>query len=175
MESNNNFNENNQESNAPSLWECLLRLPADEATRELIKKGIQTIKDIKQSAQVTFNTIADEEYEKICVPLVKMDDCITWVKTQKQTYLEGQYLFIYVEHNEKPRNENDVLSVTIALLDAYKKPIPINKQKRSIFSIGEKNKSVNQDIVCFVIPSKTIDTKLTKTLNGTPSVLIKLW
>lgn len=178
MEDNMNYNEelNNvvdskmQSDNAPSFFDCLFRLAADEATIELIKKGVQTIKDIKQSASKTFNAVIDEEYAKMCMSIVTMDDCITWVKIQKQKYLEGQYFFVYVEKTLKPRNENDKLSVTIALLDAYKKTIPVEKAQKRLFGSGNKN----DDIVSLVVPTATIDTKLVKALNGTSSVLVKL-
>ncbi len=177
MDFNNDLNndlDNNESTNAsPSFFECLFRLAADEGTRELIKKGVKAIRGIKQSARQTFNEVVDEEYAKLCMSIVSMDDCITWVKIQKQKYLEGRYFFVYVEQNPTPRNENDQLSVTVALLDACKKTIPIAKQQKSLFGSGDKLNN-NGEIVCLVVPTATIDKKLIKALNGTSSVLVKL-
>lgn len=158
----------------PSFFDCLFRLGADEAIRELVKKGIRTAKDIKQSAKNTFHAIAEEEYAKICIPILTMNNCLTWVKVQKASYPQGQYFFIYVEENPVPRNENDNYSVAIALLDAYKKPIPVSAKRKSFLVSNAANQSINQDIVCLVIPAGTIDNKLIKALNGTQSVLVKL-
>lgn len=157
----------------PSFFDCLLRLAADEAVQELIRKGIQTARDVKQSAKNTFQAIEDEEYAKICISELTMTDCLTWVKTQKSSYPQGKYFFIYVEDNPVPRNENDNYSVAIALLDAYKKPIPVKAVRRGLFNDAPSLKN-GQDLVCLVIPTGNIDNKLIKALNGTPSVLVQL-
>lgn len=158
----------------PSFFDCLFRLAADEAIRELVSKGIQTAKDVKQSARNTFQKIKDDEYSKICISELTMSDCITWVKTQKSSYPQGKYFFVYVEENPMPRNENDNYSVAIALLDANKKPIPVKAVKRGLFTQDAPALNNGQDIVCLIIPTGNLDNKLIKTLNGTPSVLVQL-
>ncbi|MBP1565948.1 MAG: hypothetical protein J6A58_09375 [Oscillospiraceae bacterium] len=158
----------------PNFFDIIFRMKADDGIKEMAKKGVKAIKDIKQSASDTFQAIVDEEYAKMCLPILTMNDCLTWVKTQKMIYPQGRYFFIYVEENPVPRNENDNFSVAIALLDEYKKPIFIGSEKKSLFSPDFTKSKNNQDIVCLVVPVGNIDNKLIKTLNGTPSVLVQL-
>lgn len=158
----------------PSLLDCLLTLPIEQALPALVAKGVLTARTVRQSAKDTFQKISDEEYAKICVPILTLNDCLNWIQVQKIKYPQGQYFFAYVENNPMPRNENDVLSVAIALVDGYKKPIPVSAKKRSFFSAPNNDTIINQDIVCSVIPAKTIDQRLIKALNGTSSVLVKL-
>lgn len=173
----NGFTDNisNESNQSASFWD-ILNMPVEMAVVELVKKGAKAARDIKQGADDIFQEMADEEYKKMCRPLITMDECISWLKIQREIYPQAAYFFIYVEQNPSPRNENDLFSVTIALADARKKPIPvtaIKQSKRLVHSIIS-SKNQEQDIVCIVIPAKTLDTKLLKELNGTPSVLIKL-
>lgn len=149
----------------------ILNMPADKAIAELAKFGAKTVYNIKQTTSEIFQKISDDEYSKICRPVITMDECLNWLKSQRTAYPQGAYFFIYAERNSQPRNENDLFSVAIALVDGNKKAIPVNARRRgTLFSDRIKN----QDIVCMVIPAKTLDTKLLKALNGGPSVLIKL-
>ncbi len=133
--------------------------------------GGKFINSIRQTASETYRTISDEEYRKICRPILTMDDCLRWLNVQRKNYPQASYFFIFYNENPAPRNENDKFSVTIAVVDENKKTIPVSTEKRGgLFS----PRSQNQNIVCIVIPTGNLDMKLLKALNGNPSVLIKL-
>lgn len=150
----------------------ILNMPVDEAFKALFKVGGDKVRSIKQSARELFKKVADEEYVKVCRPILTMDECLTWLKLQKENYPQAAYFFIYAEQNPNPRNENDLFSVAIALVDQQKKAIPVSGiQRKSLFASSAPK---DQDIVCMVIPAKTLDMKLLKALNGGSSVLIKL-
>lgn len=149
----------------------IMNMPVDKAVAELVRYGASAIKSIKDTANSIFQSVADEQYKSMCRPIVTMDDCLKWLNVQRQSYSQAAYFFIYTEKTPAPRNENDIFTVTIAVIDAYKKTIPVHALKpRGPFSSAPKN----QDIVCMVIPARTLDTKLLKALNGGSSVLIKL-
>lgn len=155
----------------------VLKLPVPVALSELARRGAKIVKSIKQTAQETFNSLADEEYSKMCRTILTMDDCVEWIKVQKSDFPQIAYLFIYVEKNNAPRNENDLLSIAVAGLDATKKAIPIRKtvpESKLFPKKKEISASADTDIICVVIPAKTIDEKMINVLNGNPSVLIKL-
>lgn len=165
----------NESNQSASFWD-ILNMPVGTAVVELVKKGAKAARDIKQGVSDLFQEMADEEYSKMCRPLISMDECLSWLNIQREIYPQAAYFFIFVEQNPSPRNENDLFSVTIALVDARKKPIPVTaiKQPRRLVHSIISSKNQEQDIVCIVIPAKTLDTKLLKALNGDPSVLIKL-
>lgn len=150
----------------------ILNMPVDKAFVEIVKLGGKAVQGVKQKADETFQKIADEEYAKICRPVLTMDECLAWLKLQKVNYPQAAYFFIYTEQNPSPRNENDLFSVAIALVDTQKKAIPVTCIKKT--SLFASSAPKEQDIVCMVIPTKTMDTKLLKALNGGSSVLIKL-
>lgn len=178
LNQNPNFNPNEQQNGAGDYQQPnpgfidILNMPVDKAFGEIVKLGGKAVKGVKQKADEIFQRIADEEYVKVCRPMLTMDECVTWLKIQKENYPQAAYFFIYMEQNPTPRNENDLFSVAIALVDAQKKAIPINGIKKS--SLFASSAPKDQDIVCMVIPTKTLDMKLLKALNGGSSVLIKL-
>lgn len=170
MNSNEYYNDQKADNQEPGLFD-ILNMPVDKAAVELARCGAKVVRDIKQNAAEVFQKIEDEEYAKICRPLLTMDDCLSWLKIQREIYPQAAHFFICTEQNPTPRNENDLFSVTIAVVDAQKKTIPVTAYKKTgLFG----SPSQGQDIVCMVIPTKTLDTKLLKALNGSPSVLIKL-
>lgn len=144
---------------------------SDILNTDIVKLIGHSISSLKQNTTELFNVIADEEYKKICVPVLTFDNCLSWLKSQRAKYPNGEFLFISCTENIAPRNENDNFSAIIALLDANKKPIcAFNEQeKRGLF-----HKRQEQDIVCTVVPAGTLDTKLIRALNGETSVMIKL-
>ncbi|MCM1228379.1 MAG: hypothetical protein NC320_13330 [Clostridium sp.] len=160
-----------EESNAQSAMD-ILNLPVGEAIGELLKMGAKAIRGVAQTTKDVFQSWADEEYMKMCRPVVTMTDCVSWLKLQRSYYPAAGYFFIYVEKNPAPRNANDQYSVTLALLDKSKKPLFLHNSVQNE-SYGTMVNS-QDDIVCIVIPTKTIDEKLINALNGTKSVLIKL-
>lgn len=182
MDNNLNPKELNSQSALDSLsFFDVLNLPVPIALAELTRRGIKTVKSVKQTARETFQAIADQEYLEICRPLLTLDDCVRWIRIQKTEYPHIAYLFIYVERNNAPRNENDIFSIAVAGVDAMKKAIPVrsaSNQKSRLFpssNIKETTSAApDTDIVCIVIPAKTIDEKLIRALNGNSSVLIKL-
>lgn len=170
MNSNGYYNDPKTGNQEPGIFD-ILTMPVDKAVLELGRRGAKVVRDIKQNAAEVFQKIQDEEYAKICRPLLTMDDCLSWLKIQREIYPQAAHFFIFAVQNPTPRNENDLFSVTIAIVDAQKKTIPVTANKKTgLFSPSPKG----QDIVCMVIPTKTLDTKLLKALNGGPSVLIKL-
>ena len=148
-----------------------LLMPIGTGLKFLHNLGSKIIDDIKQTSKGTYDAIEEDTYLKMCKSVLTMDDCISWMNVQINNFSKAGYLFIYVDDNENPRNENDLLSVTLALLDSNKKVIYLNDNKPSIFS---RNKSTCKEIVCSIVPTKTIDEKLLSALNGHESVLIKL-
>lgn len=164
---------NNEENKKPQGEEedidfiDILSMPISKALSELVKIGAKAIKSLKEGLSKTFQKIADEEYKKICRPELTMNDCISWLKIQRQNYPQAAYFFITIEQNPEPRNENDMFSVILAITDDNKQPIPVENAKK-------KSKSEDQDIVCVVVPARTLDAKLLKALNGGSSVLVKL-
>lgn len=144
---------------------------SDILNTDIVKLIGHSISSLKQTTTELFNVIADEEYKKMCVPVLTFDNCLSWLKPQRAKYPNGEFLFISCTENTAPRNENDNFSVIIALLDAAKKPIcAVNEQeKRGLF-----RKSREQDMVCTVVPAGTLDAKLVRALNGETSVMIKL-
>lgn len=147
----------------------ILNIPVDYAISKLVQKGVEAVKSAKQTARDTYKTIYDEEYKKFCKPVLTMDECISWMKIQRGIYSQAGYFFIYAEENPQPRNENDMYSIALALLDSNKKPICVNGEKTT-----KLFQSKAKDIVCVVIPAKTVDSKLLNALNGNESVLVKL-
>lgn len=159
-------NPNNESLNASFV--DILNMPIED----LLKKGMNCISNFKKKADEIFKNIQDEEYAKICRPVLTMDECLTWMKVQKENYPQAAYFFIYAEKNPTPRNENDLFSVSIALVDSQKKTIPVkNIKPRNLFASSAPK---DQNIVCMVIPTKTLDMKLLEALNGVSSVLIQL-
>ena len=157
----------------------ILNMPVPIALLALAEKGVSTVRDIKQTTRETFQRIADEEYLKMCRPVLTFDDCVRWIRLQKQSFPQIAYMFIYAEKNVSPRNEYDVWSIAVAGIDALKHAIPISSAVTSkLFpsSTGKlrKNTKKDTDIVCVVIPAKTLDDKLICALKGGPSVLLKL-
>lgn len=149
----------------------VLNMPVFDAFVYLATKGAVSIKNAKQTAYETFKAIEDEEYKKLCHSVLTMDECIKWMKIQRGKFPQAGYFFIYAEENPTPRNENDLYSVALALLDANKKPIYVNGEKTSkLFSL----KRTSTDIVCVVVPTQTVDAKMLNALNGTSSVIIKI-
>ena len=112
----------------------------------------------------------DDEYKEICRQLVTMDWCLRWFKDNAESYPETAYYFIVVEKNPKPRNENDIYSVTLAIVDAEKKPILV---KGSLAGYGYQKEPESPSIVAVAVPTRTIDKKLINALNSEKSVLIK--
>lgn len=152
------------ENEPMSFWD-ILNLPLASVTAELARKGARAIKNAHQNTRETFRTLADEEYRRMCRSSLSMDECVSWLKLQRPYYPTVGYFFIYVESNPAPRNENDLYSVTLALVDQFKKPLYASMNPMTPKS---------QDLVCMVFPTRTIDQKLITALNGNPSVLIKL-
>lgn len=174
-EQNNNVYNNIGEQGEPSLQSLdiltLMNMPLEKSWPELARRGMKTARSIKDTATKMCEDIVEEEYEKLCAPELTMDKCLEWLKTNRLKYPQSAYLFIYLEQNEKPRNQNDVFSVALAVLDAQKKPIYVNERKKGLFNPRTKN---DDSIVCFVIPCGNIDRRLIAALNGNESVMIKL-
>lgn len=166
---------NNEENKKPQGEEedigfiDILNMPISKALAELVKIGAKAIKSLKKGFSNAFQKIADEEYKKICRPELTMSDCVSWLKIQRQNYPQAAYFFITVEQNPEPRNENDRFSVILAITDDNKQPIPVENAKKK-----SKSEPEDQDIVCVVVPTRTLDAKLLKALNGGSSVLVKL-
>jgi len=157
----------------------ILNMPVPIALLALAEKGVSTVRNIKQTTRETFQRIADEEYLKMCRPVLTFDDCVRWIRLQKQSFPQIAYMFIYVERNQSPRNENDILSIAVAGVDALKHAIPVRAAVTSKLFPTSAHKSwraseKDTDIVCVIIPANTIDDKLIRALNGGPSVLMKL-
>lgn len=144
---------------------------SDILNADVVKLLGHGISSLKQNTTELFNVIADDEYRKLCVPILTFDSCLAWLNPQRAKFRNGEFFFISCNENPDPRNENDKFSVIIALLDANKKPIPVfhEQEKR-----GFLHKRQEQDLVCTVIPAGTLDAKLIRALNGETSVLIKL-
>ncbi|MBP1543419.1 MAG: hypothetical protein J6A16_04925, partial [Oscillospiraceae bacterium] len=136
---------NNTPNKDPGFMD-ILNMPVDQAFAEIVKIGGKAVRGIKQKAEDTFQQIADEEYLKVCRPVLTMQDCVTWLNMQKANYPQAAYFFVYAEQNSAPRNENDLYSVAIALVDKDKKAIPVSYiKKTSLFSSAAPK---NQEIVC---------------------------
>ena len=166
---------NNEENKKPQGEEedigfiDIISMPISKALIELVKLGAKGIKNLKEGISNALQKIADEEYKEICRSELTMNDCVKWLKIQRQDYPQTAYFFITVEQNTEPRNKNDVFSVILAITDDNKQPIPVENAKKK-----SKSESEDQDIVCVVVPTRTLDAKLLKALNGGSSVLIKL-
>lgn len=157
----------------------LLNLPVQIAIPELACRGIKAINSVRQTARETFQALADQEYLEMCRPVLTLEQCVRWIQMQRTSFPQIAYLFIYVEKNPNPRNENDLLSIAVAGIDANKRAIPLTDAVVSDSSkLFPQQKSTatasDKDIVCVVVPAKTIDEKLIGALNGNTSVLIKL-
>ncbi len=152
-----------------SYFDLLANVPLEKCFPELLRRGIKTAKDIKDTASKVCDNMVEEEYAKMCMPELTLKFCTDWLKTNRGAYPQAAYFFIYLEDNATPRNENDRFSVALALLDGAKKPIYMNQGKAKLFPTAK-----NSDIVCQVIPAGNIDTRLINALNGNESVLIKL-
>ena len=150
----------------------IISMPISKALIELVKLGAKGIKNLKEGISNALQKIADEEYKKICRSELTMNDCVKWLKIQRQNYPQAAYFFITVEQNPEPRNKNDVFSVILAITDDNKQPIPVENAKKT--SPFQKSAPKEQDIVCVVVPTRTLDAKLLKALNGGSSVLVKL-
>lgn len=161
-----NYNPGNE--GTTSAADIFFKLPIGDALGCLLKIGAGHVQTLTQTATMIFNKVADSHYMKMCFPVLTLDNCIEWMELRTKEYPQAAYFFIYVEKNVQPRNENDNISTTLALVDFMKKPIPVYS-KKGFFSSAPSN-----DIVCQVIPSGTIDGKLINVLNGNPSVIIKL-
>ncbi len=152
----------------------ILNMPLGEAFSALIGKGAKLLSGIKQGASEIFNAYADEEYAKLCRPVLTMSDCVNWMKIQMNGYPNAGFFFIFVQETTSPRNENDKLSITLALLDRNKKPIPAAAPVRGAGSMRPFSKPQKQGIVAVAVPAGTIDIRLINALNGTSSVLVEL-
>ena len=161
-----------------TLWEILSKLPIEEAIPRLkmIQEGINAACDIHQTAVEIYKNAMDEDYKKMCFPILTMEMCLKWLKIERIEYPQAKYLFIYVEETLNPRNENDKYSVLTALLDENKKTINIrDKRGGSIFEKPKENRNMNgQEIICMVVPTGNLDEKILRVLNGENSIMIKL-
>ena len=143
-----------------TFYELLWEVPADKALIILAERGIKGAVKLGQRAKELYKTVSDERYRDMCIPSFSLNDCLRWMKSNRSNYPEAAYLFISVLDNPTPRNENDNFSLTMALVDKYKKPIYAGRD--------------TQEIVCMVVPVGTIDDRLISALNGQESVIIKL-
>lgn len=168
-------NTHSNDSNFTSVRSALglldiLKMPVEKAIGELGIYGIEKIISLKNTAADIFNRLADDDYIKLCRPLITREECTSWMEVQRRNYPQAAYFFISCTENPEPRNENDRFSVMLALTDIDEKPIPVSQERSTSFF----SKKQAQDIVCMVVPVKTIDVKLMKLLDGTTSALIKL-
>lgn len=148
----------------------ILNLPVDKAFAELAVYGAEKIISLKNTAMDIYNRVADEEYVKLCRPLITREECASWMEIQRRNYPQAAYFFISCTENPEPRNDNDRFSVMLALMDSSRHAIPVSQEKStSLFS-----KKQEPDIVCLCVPVKTIDVKLMKLLDGTTSVMLSL-
>ena len=101
--------------------------------------------------------IEKETYEKRCYPLVTLQKCISWAKKMKERFPHSAAFLISVKENRSHKNENDLLVITLAMLDKQNHPVMFDASKG----------------VSTVIYGKTIDSDLMNLLNGTESAILK--
>lgn len=152
----------------------ILNMPLGQAFSAIFSKGGKLISGIKQSAAEIFNSYVDGEYAKLCRPVLTMNECVNWMRIQLNEYSNAGFFFIFVQETTAPRNENDKLSITLALLDKEKKPIPANAPIKGAGSRKPFSNPQKQGIVAVAVPAGTIDIRLINALNGTSSVLVEL-
>lgn len=98
-----------------------------------------------------------ETYQKNCLPVVKFDDCVSWAKRMRELFQQSAGFIINVKNNSVPKNENDLIVVTVAMLDINQQPVAYD----------------NDSGVSTCMHGKTIDEKLLNVLNGTNSIMLK--
>lgn len=101
--------------------------------------------------------VEQETYQKNCLPVVKQESCVAWAKKMRDKFPQSAGFIIAVENNPAPKNENDLIKVTVAMLDINRQPV-----------IYEQDKGVST-----LMYGKTIDENLLNLLNGKDSVMCK--
>ncbi len=101
--------------------------------------------------------LEQETYQKNCLPVVRLDDCVAWAKRMRELFQQSAGFIINVKNNPAPKNENDLIIVTVAMLDTNRQPV-----------IYDNNNSAST-----LMHGKTIDEKLMNMLNGTDSIMLK--
>lgn len=101
--------------------------------------------------------LEQETYQKNCLPVVRLDDCVAWAKRMRESFQQSAGFIINVKNNPAPKNENDLIIVTVAMLDTNRQPV-----------IYDNNNGVST-----LMHGKTIDEKLMNMLNGTDSIMLK--
>ena len=101
--------------------------------------------------------LEQETYQKNCLPVVRLDDCVAWAKRMRELFQQSAGFIINVKNNPVPKNENDLIIVTVAMLDANRQPV-----------IYDNNNGVST-----LMHGRTIDEKLLNMLNGTDSIMLK--
>lgn len=101
--------------------------------------------------------LEQETYQKNCLPVVRLDDCVAWAKRMRESFQQSAGFIINVKNNPAPKNENDLIIVTVAMLDTNRQPV-----------ICDNNNSAST-----LMHGKTIDEKLMNMLNGTDSIMLK--
>lgn len=100
--------------------------------------------------------LEQETYQKNFLPVVRLDDCVAWAKRMRESFQQSAGFIINVKNNPAPKNENDLIIVTVAMLDTNRQPV-----------IYDNNNGVST-----LMHGKTIDEKLLNMLNGTDSIML---
>ena len=80
-------------------------------------------------AEQSANYIEQETYSKKCVPLIKLQSCLEWAKKWQQKFPQSKGFLISVKKNPLPKNENDILIITLAMLDEQNQPVHYDSDK----------------------------------------------
>ena len=112
---------------------------------------------LDRAAERGADFVEQESYDRKCLPVIRLQSCISWAKKKREEFPQSAAFLISVKKNTAQKNENDRLAVTLAMLDAQNQPVRFDEIKG----------------VSTVVYTKTVDERLLTLLNGTDSAILK--
>ncbi len=89
--------------------------------------------------------------------VITLKSCLNWVKEMRTKFPQSMGFLISIKDNPSPRNENDVLILTLAMVDGQNQPVHYDASNG----------------VSTLVHGKTVDADMLNLLDGNDSMICK--